>query len=295
MGSIVKSMNSYYERGLNISVNGMSDRVLTLACKSLLPLVKDSDLNGLNHLIVATTCPDHIAPSLGQALKNEFYDIFSNAHVIDIVQGCTGGISAMILASQLAESYKSPVIVVLADAAIATTSDSEMDRYFGNGSFACLMEYEDSPRGLLHHKNTQYLDLLNVVTINLGQDTQHIIRSEKNITVNPRKYVGLKLNNSMAVKLLRKTTRYYEEFVNESYKPDMMVFHQVNPNIINYLKKIFEKKHIDVVDITRLSGNCGAASIGIALDYIKDKTKDKKIFICSFGTGGAITAGLWQF
>jgi 3-oxoacyl-[acyl-carrier-protein] synthase III len=70
--------------------------------------------------------------------------------------------------------------------------------------------------------------------------------------------------------------------------------HQVNPEILKHLRSVFAKYDIEFVDGSDLTGNCGAASVGIALHHVKNMMKGKKILLCSFGTGGVITAGLWQ-
>jgi 3-oxoacyl-[acyl-carrier-protein] synthase III len=96
------------------------------------------------------------------------------------------------------------------------------------------------------------------------------------------------MNKYLALKL------FYLEFVNEAAAPDIMILHQVNPLIVNHLKIIFSKYKTEFVDVSAVTGNCGAASVGIALDKVKDTIHNKKVLLCSFGTGGVITAGLWQ-
>ncbi len=73
-----------------------------------------------------------------------------------------------------------------------------------------------------------------------------------------------------------------------------MILHQVNPLILKHLKSVFKRYQIEFIDVSALTGNCGAASVGIALTLIRDRIENKKVFLCSFGTGGVITAGLWQ-
>jgi 3-oxoacyl-[acyl-carrier-protein] synthase III len=74
-----------------------------------------------------------------------------------------------------------------------------------------------------------------------------------------------------------------------------MVFHQVNPDILSMLEKKFSSTSMEFINLSERIGNCGAASFGIALDHVKGTLPGKKVFLCSFGTGGVISAGLWQF
>jgi 3-oxoacyl-[acyl-carrier-protein] synthase III len=154
MGVIFKEMHSYFE-DLNSGEHPEYPRqVLSLAEKSLSPILEAGLPNNLSHLIVATTCPDMLAPSLGQMITEKFHSEFSNCHTIDMVQGCAGGVSAMILGSQLAAYNNSSVLIVQADAAKkATSTTSKINKIFGNGSFACLISHEQSTKGMLHNKS----------------------------------------------------------------------------------------------------------------------------------------------
>jgi 3-oxoacyl-[acyl-carrier-protein] synthase III len=202
----------------------------------------------------------------------------------------------MIMASQLAELNKSSVMVVNADAAKrATSRSSRFNKIFGNGSFACVISYEDSGTGLVHSKSKQYKGLSQVVSVPLGHDLHEILlKGNKNLYNDPRKYLGLSMNNPLAMKLIRKAESFYLDFIRNTGTPDIMILHQVNPLILKYLTSVFKKYRFEFINVVESTGNCGTASVGIALDSIKDSIKGRKIILCSFGTGGVITAGFWQ-
>ncbi|WP_163710619.1 3-oxoacyl-[acyl-carrier-protein] synthase III C-terminal domain-containing protein [Mangrovibacterium lignilyticum] len=295
MGVVIQKMGSYYEYGSDITFEEYPNQVLNTAEKSLNQILETPLPDNITHLIVATTCPDSIAPSLGQSINEKYQPVFSNCHVIDLVQGCAGGASAMILGSQLAELHQSSVVVVLSDAARKATSKKNKHHHiFGNGSFSCIISYSDSSKKLLHYKSEQYKELLEVVTVKLGHDAGYEIQNNKNFLDEPIRYLGLNMNNTLAIKLLKKAEDFYDKFVQISGTPDIMILHQVNPTIIRLLKTVFSKNKIYFADTSNITGNCGTASIGIALDIHKTKVQDKKVLICSFGTGGVITAGMWQ-
>lgn len=250
-----------------------------------------------SHLIASTSCPDSISPSLGQCINQHYHKTLSSAYSIDIVQGCTGGVSAMILASQLAELNKSNVLVIAADAAKKATSvSSEVYHVFKNGVFGCIISYTEDMTGLIHFKSSQYVDLYDVVTISLGHDADAVIMGNlQDMGADPRKHLGLKLDNHMALKLMQKAESFYLDFIATTGHPDILILHQVNVMIINHLQKVFEKYPIAFINMAEETGNCGCATTGIVLDAIKEKIGNKKVMICSFGTGGVIIAGLWQF
>jgi|GEM_PF-1180059 len=296
MGVQIEKMHSYFEFKKGKKLVEQPRQVLALAIQAIKPIIDSGLPSNISHLILATTCPDMLSPSLGQLLKEEYIDLFSDCHSIDIVQGCAGGVSAMILASQLSKLNKSSVIVVQADAANkATSSSKRIHKIFGNGAFSCLISYDDSVKDMIYSKSKQYKGLAEVVTVKLGHDADEIIMNKKtNILKDPRKYLGLSMDNSQAIKLFRNAEEFYLEFVKESMSPDVMILHQVNPLIIRHLKSVFSKYNLEFVDVSELTGNCGAASVGIALDKVKHTIQGKKVLLCSFGTGGVITAGLWQ-
>ena len=293
MGIRISHMNSVFNR-----LNSYSDTVINLATAALSPILQNGAPKTFSHVVVATTCPDTLAPTLGQTLNQFYYPRFANCHVLDLVQGCAGGVSAMVLASQLAEITKSNVAVVLADAARQSVAEnSKLRPYFGNGAFACTIEFEEGSRKLIHHKTKQYENLSELVTVKLGHRAHHeIINRQKEVIQHPLENLGLSMNPILALKLLRHAEEFYIEFVSEcKTTPDVMVFHQVNPDILRSLQGIFEGKAIQFVNLADSIGNCGAASFAIAMDAIKKELPGKKVFLCSFGTGGVISAGLWQF
>lgn len=296
MGVRISNINAYFEGPYHRNNNDMKRQVLKLAKKVLDPIIEDGLPKDLSHILFATTCPDVLSPSLGQLIKENYIQHFSNCLSLDIVQGCAGGVTSMIIASQLCETHKSSVLVVNADAAQkATSKKSVIHKIFGNGSFSCLISYEQKIQRLIHLKSKQYKGLSEVVNVNLGHDSDHIIMSEHNdMRIDPRKHLGLSLNKVLAIKLYSKAEEFYKEFVNESESPDIMILHQVNPIIMKHLELIFRKYNVNFINVSKITGNCGAASVGVALDMIKKDIVNKKLMLCSFGTGGVITAGLWQ-
>jgi 3-oxoacyl-[acyl-carrier-protein] synthase III len=275
-------------------LNG-KNTVFQLASEALMHVI-DKQLNYTN-LLAATSCPDAIAPSLGQCINQHYNSYLSNVDTIDIVQGCTGGVSALILASQLSEHNRSNTLVVTSDAAQkATSPNSEVYKVFRNGVFACCVSFVDDDRRLIHHQTTHYKDLYKVVTIGLGHDADEIIVNNiDNIASDSRKYLGLNLDNFLAIKLMKQAEGFYLDFISQTGHPDILILHQVNEIIIDHLEKVFEKYPVRFINQARETGNCGCATTGIVLDDLKNELENKKVMICSFGTGGAITAGLWQF
>ncbi len=293
MGVQITNMYSAFGRATDKIVNGRKS-VFHLADYCLQKVITE-DIR-YSHLLAVTSCPDVIAPSLGQCLNQANNNIFRSAHTIDIVQGCAGGVSAMILASQLAEANRSNVVVITSDAAQkATSTASEVYNVFKNGVFGCCLTYSDNKKRLLHHQSRQYKDLYEVVTIGLGHDSDAIISGNiQDMSSDPRKHLGLKLNNTLALKLMRNAEEFYLDFTKTTGHPDILILHQVNEILINHLESVFSKYPARFINMAAETGNCGCATTGIVLNSIMDEIENKKVMLCSFGTGGVITAGLWQ-
>jgi 3-oxoacyl-[acyl-carrier-protein] synthase III len=295
MGVAITNMFSDFGRAAINDAALKKNSVLHLASYGL-KHVLDQKMH-YSHLLAATSCPDAIAPSLGQCIIQHFNDQLSATHTIDLVQGCAGGVSALILASQLSELNKSNVLVVTSDAAQKATSPlSEVFEVFNNGVFACCVTHTVDRKKLIHYQSRQYKDLYEVVTIKLGHDADEIIAANiEEIISDPRKHLGLRLNNQLALKLMKEAEGFYLDFVEKSGHPDILILHQVNEVIINHLEHIFAKYPIRFINMAKRTGNCGCATTGIVLDHLKNEIGNKKVMLCSFGTGGVITAGLWQF
>lgn len=294
MGTCITDMFSAYG---NVAADGVSGKntVFHLASEALKHVLVEK--RKYSTLLAATSCPDAIAPSLGQCINQQYHSLLGDTDTIDIVQGCTGGVTSLILASQLSELNKSNVLVVTSDAAQkAASPNSEVYKVFRNGVFACRISFVDDHRKLIHHQTTHYKDLYNVVTIGLGHDADDIIAGNIDDMIHdPRKHLGLKLDNHLAIKLMKQAEGFYLDFISKTGHPDILILHQVNELIINHLEKVFVKYPVQFINRARVTGNCGCATTGIVLDHLKNEIENNKVMICSFGTGGAITAGLWQF
>ena len=130
MGTIFYRMNSYFEFSTGTELKEYPKQVFAHAEKSLNSIVESKLPDNLSHLIVATTTPDTLAPLLAQMIVERYSSSFSNCHSIDIIQGCAGSVTSMILGCQLAELNKSSVMLVHSDTAKkATSSTSRINKY----------------------------------------------------------------------------------------------------------------------------------------------------------------------
>ena len=107
MGVSISFIHGFQDPREDLSNNQSARSVEALALRVLQPLLPKISGKKVSHFVVATSCPDSIAPSLGQALDEQLHAYFENTTTYDIVQGCAGGVSALILGSQLAALNRS--------------------------------------------------------------------------------------------------------------------------------------------------------------------------------------------
>jgi 3-oxoacyl-[acyl-carrier-protein] synthase III len=293
MGVSIKYMSSVYNKS-----DSYENSVTQLAFESLSAILNNGTSKNISALITATTCPDTLAPSLGHKIGEKFQALPVNCQIYDLVQGCAGGITALALGYNIARLNLTNVAVVLADSARqAVSKKNSLRTHLSNGAFSCIIQPDDSNKGLVHYKTMQFKNLVDIVNVKLGHQTNiEINKRPKAILADPLKELGLYMDNFQGLKMLMEAENFYEEFIREcKVNPDIIVFHQVNPRILRKLESIFDSKADEFVNLATDIGNCGVASFGVALDKIKDRVENKKIFLCSFGTGGIISAVLWQF
>ncbi len=125
-----------------------------------------------------------------------------------------------------------------------------------------------------------YIDLYDVVTIGLGHDADAIIAEHINdMLLDPRKHLGLRLDNMLALKLMRNAEDFYLDFIKTTGHPNILILHQVNEIIIEHLQKVFEKYPIRFINMAKETGNCGCATTCIVLNTIKQEIENKKVMI----------------
>ena len=114
------------------------------------------------------------------------------------------------------------------------------------------------------------------------------------MATDPRKHLGLSLSNTMALQLMRKAEQFFIDFTKDQPMPDVLILHHVNPVILGHLEGVFSKFPVQFINHANDIGNCGSATTGVVLSRVWSEVQGKKVMVCSFGTGGVITAGMWQ-
>ncbi len=247
-----------------------------------------------SRFFVCTTTPDRLCPSLGQMLQSMFPTVLSRVPTHDIVQGCAASITTLSLAAEWVAATGSRVLFLAADTAgRAVSTRSSLHSGFSDGAFGCVIEpTEDASKGLLKHCTIHYSDVRDVVLVELGHRTRDLLKDLKDQDLEDA--LGLKFDRRKALQLAGQAKAFSEEFFEGQSPADHVILHQVNPKILEEVRKDAFAKQPGFIDRSHEVGNCGVATVGVVLSLHWDQVQGRKVFLCSFGTGGVITGSYWQ-
>lgn len=270
--------------------------LVDLALKSCEPLIHRNRDKKFSHIICATSGPDKLAPSFSQELRRSLG--LREGQGLDLIQGCAGGCSALLLGSRLAASAKSSVLVVAADLPLrAINPNHQIYKSFADGAFSTIISFdENSERRLIREMSIQYTEFTDIVSIPIGHQLRNVLKYLSGTEFTELQIVdslGFHVDNRLITKMARKAVEFSKAFGANELRPDFTILHQPNLKISAYMKDLKEFSKLNLVDLPHLK-NSGAATVGIGFASIFDRIDQKRVIISSFGTGGVVTCGCWQ-
>lgn len=115
------------------------------AVQDLLRAFPSADASAIEYVIVATTTPDYVYPSVAAMLQDRL-NIPKSAGAVDISAACAGFCSALNLGAAMIASGQARKVLVVAGEALTRAVDYT-DRttcvLFGDGAAAMLLEYDE--------------------------------------------------------------------------------------------------------------------------------------------------------
>jgi 3-oxoacyl-[acyl-carrier-protein] synthase-3 len=245
---------------------------------------KDLDL-----ILVATTTPDMVMPSLGCVLQDKLHA--KKAAAFDIYAACSGFIYGLSIANAFIKSETYSTILLVGAEALSRFVDWE-DRttcvLFGDGAGAVVLQRHTGKRGVLSthlHSDGSLGGLLNVPAGGALHPPSHD-------TVHKRMhYIKMKGNETFKV-----AVRALEDVVQEALEHnkvkaeeiDHLIPHQANLRIIQAMAQRLCMPMEKVVVTIHKYGNTSAASIPMAMDEAVRSGRIKEqdlILLEAFGGG----------
>jgi 3-oxoacyl-[acyl-carrier-protein] synthase-3 len=259
---------------------------LDMAYEASLLAIKDSGIkpSDLDLIIVATTSPDQIFPSLAcrlQALLN-----ISNVPAFDIQAVCSGFIYGMHVSDSLIKSGKYKNVLFVGSekmSQIVNWNDRSTCILFGDGAGAVIMHRQDSHDG--------------IIDTNIFSDgSKHdILFSEHvaNLQIHQSNYGSITMNGREVFKL---AISYMKSSIDELLSNnnldisqiDLIIPHQANSRITENLVEKFGIDESKIINTISKHGNCSSASIPLAIDYAVKNNRLKKgdlVVLVAFGSG----------
>jgi len=252
----------------------------------------NKDLSDIDFIIVATSTPDHIIPSVASQIQARLN--IPNAGAMDISCACAGFVNGVILAKGLIAANTHKKVLVIGAEALSKAMDL-YDRatciLFGDGAGAVLVEASD--------ENFLY-NTINGTDGNYGKDLYIAYRPIKvngvDVDANGMVHQNGRTVYKWAIQTLAKGMRRLAD-VNDITLDEIDYF---IPHSANYrlLEAVFAELNIPMdkcLDSVRKYGNTSAASVPLAwYEGVKEgKLKlGDKVFLIGFG-GGFTYGGIY--
>ena len=246
---------------------GSGETTSDMAYKASLDAIQSSEINPqeIDLIIIATTTPDKIFPSVACSVQNKLG--IGECPAFDIQAVCSGFIYALSIADKfIGTGSKKNILVVGVDAMSKITDYTDRSNaiLWGDGAGAVIVSASDHP-GIISthiHSDGQYESLL------------HVPRSE-----NIARKDTIEMQGNQVFKIAVNTL---DRIVDETLKAnnlkksdiDWLVPHQANIRILEATAKKLDMSMEKVIVTIHKHGNTSAASIPLALN---DGVKSGKI------------------
>lgn len=285
----IKTRTGIQERRITDEGTSTSDLAL-IAAERALSSAGISSLE-LDLIIVGTTSPDYLFPSVGCILQDRLNA--SNAVAFDVSAACSGFNYALTVASAFIEngSYKN-IMVVGADT--LTKYLNWKDRgtcvLFGDGAGAVVLIPSQNDSGILANWLKAEGHLGRHLIMPGGGSRDPGQRNGRFITMDGKEVF------KFAVRVLEESIREVINKANLKFE-DVSLFipHQANIRIIDHVIKKYNLPKEKVFVNLQKYGNTSAASIPIALDEALQEGKIKRgdiVVLAGFGAGLTASANI---
>jgi len=247
------------------------------------------DPASLDLIIVATTTPDHIFPSVASQLQERLG--CNGCAAFDIQAVCTGFIYALATADQFVRTGMAKRVLVIGAETftrILDWSDRSTSILFGDGAGAVVLEAAEEPGiiGSKLHADGRYKELLWVPAgVSSGYDQ----------TRQNEAYVAMKGNEVFKV-AVRTLGRIVDEILTahsmRAEQVDWLVPHQANERILTATAKKLGLSMDKVINTVKHHANTSAASVPLALDVaVRDGRIQRGQVLLLEAFGGGFTWG----
>ena len=281
------------------AVKGDGNTTFSMGLKAALNAIKNARINkeSIDFIVFATLSPDYYFPGPGVQIQ-EALEI-DTVGALDIRNQCSGFIYGLSVADQFIKTgmYKNILVIgseLQSRGIDISTRGRSISVIFGDGAGAAILSREnDTTKGILSsHLHSEGAHALELAAEAPGMGKRwvtDIIADNKPDDMSYRPYMNGQF-------VFKNAIRRFCEVISEGLKTnnlevsdiDMLVPHQANLRISQYIQKKFQLSDDQVFNNIEHYGNTTAASIPIALSEACAKGKIKSgdnVVLAAFGSG----------
>lgn len=251
------------------------DRLFSEFALSGLTKISESHTNifvDVDAVIVVSQSYDHRIPSLSTRIQ-KYFNLKSQTFCIDIIDGCSGYIKALSIASMLSNNLFRKVLIIAGDINSSMTTDAELATkiLFGDGLSVSILEVGSQ---ILNTRLFNDGDTKNVISCDMRQNTMHMNGFEV-----------FRFTRNVVPKLIR---TYLNEVNEDLDSYDLVALHQASDLVVSTISKMLKLNNRLIENFACGEiGNLGAGSIGAWLSQGKNLTNfgERKMLAVGFGSG----------
>lgn len=285
----IKTRTGISERRIAQPSEATSDFALNASIAAIHDAGIDAKEIGL--IIVATSTPDHIFPSVACQLQVKLG--CGSIGAFDVNAACSGFISALQIAEQFIKNGKvNHVLVVGADTMSRITDYTDRSTCIlfsdGAGAFVVSKSEDENVKGIIYsstHSDGEYLDSLYVQ--GGGSRISHPETGDR--VSNPKIVMDGNKIFKLAVTMMAKTVKETLEATGYDRNDiDWVIPHQANKRIIDSVGNQLNIPIEKMISTIKYFGNNSAASVPLAMDVaVKDGRvkRGDKLVLTAFGGG----------
>ena len=280
-------------------IKGDGDTTTTMGVKAAKIAIERSgiDKNDIDFIVFATLSPDYYFPGPGVLVQRDL-DI-KTVGALDVRNQCSGFVYALSVADQYIKTgmYKNVLVIgseLHSHGLDMTTRGRGVSVIFGDGAGAAIVSREeDNQKGILSthlHSEGQHAEELSLIAPGMGKRWVNDILEDND--PNDESYLP-HMNGPFVFK--NAVVRFSEVIIEglkannlEAKDIDMLVPHQANLRISQYIQNKFGLGDDLVFNNIMKYGNTTAASIPIALTEAWEQGKIKSgdlVVLAAFGSG----------
>ena len=234
-------------------------------------------MKDIDAIIVVSQSYDQRIPSISTRIQ-KLYNLNSETYCIDIMDGCSGYIKALSLASMLQSNGFKRILIIAGDINSSMTTDAELGTkiLFGDGVSVSILEVETSK---LQTKIFNDGDLNNMISCDI-----------KHKVMNMNGFEVFRFTRNVVPKLIKDYLKNNNDSI-ETY--DLIALHQASNLVVETIFKMLNfNNKLNLNFSCGEIGNLGAGSIGAWLSQGRNLTSKGNLKLLAVGFGSGLSWGI---